>query len=233
MIQYQLIKVADPANVNIPKDDFWLDDPTVKEFYPMAAAEDVLTILVFKVRKDPGNLLGHLRRIHCCCINAQPDPLYAALLDMLVVLQGKGQALAMRMINASRKHLNQRQLAQLIQATVSPAAVPGNLYSVLTKGCDNTQPLISATAGADKHYDYLQLALDFIEFSQLEEAMDVLETGLVEQPSRQDLQDLLLELCQSTGNMARFKNFYLTKMPADAVLSEALLLDIAEWRIAS
>jgi Tfp pilus assembly protein FimV len=52
--------------------------------------------------------------------------------------------------------------------------------------------------------DPLTIALDHIEYSQLDEAQDVLEQAILAQPEREDLRRELIGLYKSTRDMNRF-----------------------------
>ena len=73
-------------------------------------------------------------------------------------------------------------------------------------------------------HDYLKLANDFIEFSQLDDAMSILEQGLDDHPERKDLQAALLELYKSTDRRERFNNRY------EMIKTLSVLL-IDDWQI--
>ncbi len=87
------------------------------------------------------------------------------------------------------------------------SALAGNQYSIFTKGLIGTQDLVQqvVSASTKQAYDPLNLARDYIEYSQLAEARDVLEKAIVNEPHRLELHQSLLELYKSTQDVSGFK----------------------------
>ncbi len=87
------------------------------------------------------------------------------------------------------------------------SALAGNQYSIFTKGLIGTQDLVqqAASASTKQAYDPLNLARDYIEYSQLAEARDVLEKAIVNEPHRLELHQSLLELYKSTQDVSGLK----------------------------
>lgn len=166
----------------------------------------VLETLVFKVRRQPKDLRAHLNRIFFCYQNALSEPLYAALLDLLIILDDKGRDLSLRLIQGSRSLLNSEQLAALTHIRRPHESKKNVAFSLFTPGLIGSSVLLEVNQMPQEQQDYLTLANDFIEFSQLEEAMSILEAGLEKHPERQDLQLAILQLYKATDNRDRFKN---------------------------
>jgi hypothetical protein len=166
--------------------------------------------LIHQVSRDPKNLWCHLHRIFACYKFQQPEQLYAALVDFLFVLSGKGQSLALRMIGGSGNLINSEQRAIFLRYLKQPekSNLPGNQYTVLKCELLGTLRLVAKKQRTQAERDYLDLAQDFIEYSQLESAIEVLEKGVKQEPSRLDIQEQLLELYRSTGNADRFRDLY-------------------------
>lgn len=186
---------------------FWDSEPLLFANEP-TSTESILNALTFRVSRKPRNLLSHLRRIYFCYQNALSEQLYAAILDFLIVLNGKGRKISLRLIQGSHSQLDHTQMSIFKHAVTYPLDAPGNRYSLFTKGVLGTFRLMEVSQRGQELRDYLALADDFIEFSQLDEAMSILELGLDEQPERQDLQAALLELYKSTESRERFNQKY-------------------------
>ena len=217
--------LTDPKAVDFPAATCFWHDAELAAFSLCAAdAEQTLRDLVFKVRRTPSNLLAHIRRIYFCFEHSWSSQLYAALLDFLIVLQGKGQALSHRMINACRSQLDHQQVLELAVAVNKPQTLSGNRFSLFTDGLVGKCELITFEPEALAKHDVLALANDFIEYSQLDEAMDTLEIGITHYPERQDLQEALLELYISTGNFARLQKFYRAYLAAGVGLVDKWVL---------
>lgn len=204
--------------------DAMLGRPSLFTLSQTSTDTSVYEVLVFKVRRQPKDLLAHWRRIYFCYQNALPEQLYAALLDLLLILNNKGRAFSQRLILGSRSLLDLAQLSALKKAYVSLQQVQGNRFSLFTSGLIGSTVLLEISEKMQEQHDYLLLANDFIEFSQLEEAMTVLEAGLEKYPARQDLQAAVLQLYKSTGNQARFQNQY-------EMLARSGVALIKDWQV--
>ncbi len=131
------------------------------------------------------------------------EQLYAVLLDFFIVLEERGETLRMRMFHGSKSRLSKQQGEYLMAYLHSGKALPGNSFSILHSGCtDNPEFITMTESPADKQHDSLQLARDFIDYSQLTEAKEVLEKAILEQPENAALSELLLELYKSTDDFS-------------------------------
>lgn len=184
------------------------DDETMPYNANSSSATSILNTLILKVSRKPKDLTAHVRRIYFCYQNAMQQPLYAALLDLLIVLDQKGQTLSQRLILGCRPMLDAEQFTILRKISLGAQQIQSNHFSLFTKGLVGKSQLLQVKQLAQVQHDYMGLARDFIEYSQLEEAMAVLEQGLEASPGRQDLQALLLELYQSTQSRDRFQKYY-------------------------
>ncbi|PPD03395.1 MAG: hypothetical protein CTY29_09690 [Methylobacter sp.] len=201
----------------------WLDDSELMRFAVAFPLEQKLIALTLKVSRSPKDLLSHLRRIYFCHRHGMHEPLYAALLDWLIVVNGKGRRMSLRLLQGCRARLDPAEFLIFQGALDAAQALPGNRYSLFTKGFSGHSHLLEITQKKVEQVDFLQLAQDFIEFSQLDEAMTMLEQGLDAQPERTDLQAAALELYQATGDWGRFnKRFH--------ALTAAGVEPAGEWR---
>ncbi len=205
------------ANVPI-ESNFW-QNQSLTPFNFNANNSLTLNSLTSRVRKNPNNLHAHIHRINFCYCAALSEQLYAALLDLLIVLQNKGKAISLRMIKGSRKQLSPGLYAALMQADGKDFEKLGNAFSLFTTGRIGQQELVRISQSTQSTHDPLTLANDFIEFSQLDEAMEVLEAGLRQESGRQDLQNTLLELYQCTHSTERMQHFYQFLQTSGAALS--------------
>jgi hypothetical protein len=188
--------------------------------------EQTLDSLVFELLKKPTALAAHLQRIYFCYHRDLTEQLYAALVDFLIVLEGKGHSLAVRMVKGARAKLAPERYAILEQGLTLAGEelrlLPGNIYAFFTRGLIGT-PLVIEKAQTSEHpaQDPLETARDFIAYSQLDAAMDTLEEALLQAMERQELHDDLLELYKVTQSFERFEKMYealsakTTTIPAD------------------
>ncbi|MDD1622197.1 MAG: hypothetical protein LUQ11_12020 [Methylococcaceae bacterium] len=219
---FSRLVVGDDQDQFMRETDFWHDHELVF-VHNDPNGDQALNALVFKVRRNPKDLNAHLRRIYFCYQKRLSAQLFAALLDFVIILQGKGLAICRRMIGGSRAQLDSQQVATLIKAVDDEDSRRGNSFSLFTSGLVGTCELFEYHQRGEKEHDFLVLANDFIEYSQLEQAMDVLEMGITVSPDRQDLQEALLELYKSTRNRTRFEGFYKTLRETGVPLMD-------EWR---
>ncbi|ANE55744.1 FimV family protein [Methylomonas sp. DH-1] len=214
---------ADAPLGTTPESSFWLDGELAGFGYD-PAADQALAVLSVKVHRKPHDLAAHLRRIHSCYRNRHSAALYAALLDLSIALQGKGEALRRRILNASRLRLEPRDFQVLSALDRHDPKKLGNRYSILASGIQGSSALLAPRqAQAETSHDPLALANDFIEYSQLDQAIDVLENAVGLQPQRADLQLALLELYRSTASHERFRNAWRT-------FSDLAVPLVGEWQ---
>ena len=163
--------------------------------------------LAYKVCRSPKRLMFHLQRIYYCSDNKLSEQLYAALIDLFYVLKGKGRALGQRIATEVMPVLAEQEAAQIKNylATYDEFLLSGNRYSIFTTGVVSSLIVIKEATKVNTEYDVLTLAHDYIEYSQLEQAMEVLEAGILEMPGRLELQTELLELYTMTKSYLAYK----------------------------
>jgi len=205
------------ANVCLLIDDQQLNDSLKTRHFLQSITvffdcreHDELERLVYKVTREPGNLENHLQRIYFCYSNNRSEQLYASLIDLLTILAGKGEALSQRIIYGTRSIINKEQWTALQKylITLDLTVFPSNRFSVLNPCLLGTTQLLDKDKNTVVQYDYLTLAHDYIEYSQLDSAITVLEQGIPEDPDGKEGQKLLLELYKSTGDVIRFRPMY-------------------------
>lgn len=201
------------AHDEVKSSGFFLDEDAIG-FYEWHdwTAEKGLERLVFRVSRNPKYLKGHLERIYYCFENQLDLQLFGALADLVIVLGENGGPLCRRMINGSRSRLTQENYQALIAKIENKNSNPDeflfNRYSVFTKGVLATPFLITSTAKDRYDHDPLSLAKSYIEVSQLDDAIEILEQAIQESPNRMELHDELMPLYRQTRNSIRFKKFF-------------------------
>lgn len=202
----------------ITRNDRNLEEPSALEFvydkstagfceWPALSVDKRLERLTFRVSRVPKSLGAHLERIHFCFSNYLNEPLYGALIDLLAVLNKSGHKLRRRMILGSRSRLTDSQFRALRHFLENERAavesLPDNRFSLFTKGLLSRSALVQAVDEIhETEHDPLQLARDYVEFSQLDEAVRVLEQAILVHPERADLHSELLSLYRSTRDRA-------------------------------
>ena len=189
---------------------FLLENNTQLHFH--GANDEILKDLVYTIIKQPRNLLTHLQRITLCYEKNNETQLSAALMDLFVVLEEAGDAIKQRMLVGARKHLSTPLFEQLQAHLNASQLIQGNIYTVLSSGRESNNNLVLVQHNdSDKNekHDPLQIARDYIEYSQLEDAVKVLESAILEMPQRSELHADLIELYQSTNNQDGFNKMQL------------------------
>jgi hypothetical protein len=164
------------------------------------------------VARDPSDLRSHVRRILLHLEDSQAIDLYAALVDLFIALGHRGFELRRRMLNMSRSLLKPHQHDVLSEALVTgldPISVPTVPGSVLSRGIvgslDMVKPIAEKTS---EPRDPLIEAREFLEYSQIEEAREVLERAVMSEPQRSDLHIELLEIYRSTRDKTNFDKMH-------------------------
>lgn len=178
---------------------------------------DFLDKLVFNIARRPRRLITHLQRIYYCFHTNLNEQLFAAIVDFLIVLNKRGQAISWRVLIGAKSQLSSDQF-QLLKGYLKGDygdinLLPGNQYSIFSKGLLGLNKMVQQIEQQreESGYDPLELARDHIEYSQLEEAKQVLEKAVLEQPARSELHHELLALYQSTRDSTGF-NQMLTEL---------------------
>jgi hypothetical protein len=193
-----------------PKRNVFLpSDSNIFHFADNELPEQTLKNLVFLIARTPRQLIAHIQRIYYCYSADLSEQLFAALVDFLVILDRRGARISRRMIKGARSKLSREQY-MLLQAfmvnEMDVALLAGNQYSIFTRGLIGTQNLVRLIDASDEQtYDPLDLARDYIEYSQLTEAKDVLERAIISEPHRLELHQGLLELYKSTHDVSGLK----------------------------
>jgi hypothetical protein len=183
--------------------------------------------VIFQIIAHPKVLSAHLQRIYLCYQQGLSEDLCAALLDLLIVLEGKGRSLSQRMILGAKSKLAKDDYARLKQALTLSAqevkALRGNACSLFSLGLVGTPLLVvKKLSQVEPQYDPLEIARDYIAYSQLDAAIDTLEKALLLDMNRQALHEDLIELYRVTQHIERFEKMY-------AVLSKQMPTIPSAW----
>ncbi|MGH8548143.1 MAG: type IV pilus assembly protein FimV [Methylococcales bacterium] len=173
-----------------------------------------LEYLRYRVVRNPSDLLSHMRRILLQDKLDDSENLYAALIDLFIALGLKGESLRSRLLKQYRSKLSDARYTTLSQSLKRDTTSERSLYScasVLTKGitgtCSLIRPVIDPVA-EDHFRDPLQGARDYLEYSQIDEARQVLERAVLEHPERIDFQTELLQVYRAGRDLENFKKVY-------------------------
>ena len=175
--------------------------------------EQVLDSIISNLFTTPKCLQTHLQRIYFCYQHDLGDELFAALIDFLVILKGKGLQVGHRMVNGAKPKLAPEDYLALKHILGLPEDevqwVEGNLYSIFTQGFIGCSVLIhkEATTRLSNH-DPLMIARDYVAYSQLDMAMKTLEKAVEEDFEKIEFHQELLELYRLTRSKEQFFKMY-------------------------
>ena len=177
---------------------FWCNTGTLQN-------DEALEKLVFLIAKKPKCLINHVQRIYYCFQENLGEQLYAALVDLLIILNKQGQAISWRMVLGTKSQLTAEQFQELkgyLKGNqVSTSRLKGNQYSVFSKGLVAVNKMIWQIENEVKEDDPLMIALDYIEYSQMDEAKAVLQEAILLQPEKMALHHELFDLYKLTGGL--------------------------------
>ncbi|MFM8332904.1 MAG: FimV family protein [Candidatus Methylumidiphilus sp.] len=167
--------------------------------------------LAHAVAAHPYNLLRHTQRVFFFYENFDSEGLYSALLDLFIALGDKGPVLRRRLLMGGRDRMLPEQFAALARwlAQGAPAEekdLPFSAQSILSRGIVGVRHLVHVVnIDIDPNRDPLLDAREHIEYFQIEEARDLLEAAIFEQPGREELHIELAHLYLATRDRARFQ----------------------------
>ena len=171
----------------------------------MLQNNEALEKLVFLIAKKPKCLINHVQRIYYCFQENLGEQLYAALVDLLIILNKQGQAISWRMVLGTKSQLTAEQFQELkgyLKGNqVSTSRLKGNQYSVFSKGLVAVNKMIWQIENEVKEDDPLMIAFDYIEYSQMDEAKAVLQEAILLQPEKMALHQELFDLYKLTGGL--------------------------------
>lgn len=164
--------------------------------------------LAFQVTRAPHDLGNHVRRVLYCYEAGDSNALCAALIDLNLALGSRGHALRLRLLEGARSKLDAqhyRFLADRLETGVQQNDVMLlRLCTRLCRGILGETQLLTATQAHASDRDPLLEAREFLEYSDIAKAQEVLETAIVADPARAELHYDLLEIYSSTRDRNRF-----------------------------
>jgi hypothetical protein len=173
---------------------------------------DLLNFLVASISRRPQNLVTHIQRICLCYRRNLSEHLFGAMVDFFTVLDGHAGDFCGRLLDKVLPKLNASHaflLNQYLQEKdFETLYLVQNSFAVMGKGLQGTTQLIvkvaENAAPEEKSQDPLDLARDYIEYSQFQEAKVVLTTAILETPAHKALHLDLLELFKSLQDVKGF-----------------------------
>ncbi|MCU7890617.1 MAG: hypothetical protein KZQ78_02980 [Candidatus Thiodiazotropha sp. (ex Ustalcina ferruginea)] len=183
----------------------------------------------FYTHATPKVLWLHVQRISLLAEMADPD-IQGALVDLFIVLEGKGTPLCRHMLALAKPHLLDESYSELLNhlsAGASTSLIESN-SAMLSSGIRGRAPLIRLDESIAHHVaDPLETASQQIEFGQVELAQETLEKAIMVEPERAKLHKALIEIYQHSRNKEQILHMWrrLKGMPNPAIQEWHFLLD--------
>ncbi len=161
------------------------------------------------VARTPVNLLAQIQRVNIYLAQRDAEGVYGALLDLFITLGDKGLLIRRRMLLRAKPLLSEEQLQALalrLDTGVSATdPMPPSAQSVLSKGLTGIRQLIVRVDNTNvAERDPLEDAIEYLEYSQIDKAREVLEKALLDDPSRIDLHSNLLAIYRASNDHCNF-----------------------------
>ncbi len=169
-----------------------------------------LECLGHRILGKPADLRAHVQRILLLVKDGDGAALYSALLDLMIALGSHGQALKQRMLRLAEPLLapaTQAFFRERIAQGVTPddpqiTRVKGSLLRVSHVA---GAPLVKRAAGSSpRPVSVMEQANALLEYGQLEQAVELLENALLQDPDQESEAELLLGLYRTLREEARW-----------------------------
>ncbi|MES9833865.1 MAG: hypothetical protein ABW139_16640 [Candidatus Thiodiazotropha sp. DIVDIV] len=167
------------------------------------------THLAYLSAREPANLINHVRRVYLHLARKQPDALYGAMLDLYLILGDKGASLRKRLLKMSKRDLPRDQYVFFAthwkQGLRDNQSFPISQHSVLGNFVQGelglvNEGLLNEPKGAKK-MDPLELAKEELTFGDVTVAQEILESAILETPTRMGLHYSLLEVYKHSRSL--------------------------------
>ena len=189
---------------------FLVDSSTLIRLRDIDTSENIADQLAQAVAANASNLFTHTRRIFFHFQRGDAEGLYSALVDLFLVLGERGLPLRRRLLRGAQTCLEATRY-QALSACIGQrgAAIenelPAATRSVVTLGLDGHCNLLIQNQPADQELrDALLEAREYIEFSQIDQARELLEKCVLEQPDREELQQELVSVYEASRDHDRY-----------------------------
>ncbi len=167
--------------------------------------------LTRSVARRPENLLAQIQRANIHLTQRDAEGVYGSLLDLFITLNNKGRSIRQRMLLRAKPLLTEEQfqaLAERLDTGISATdPMPLSTQSVLSKGLTGTRQLIvriDDNGNETTNRDPLEEAIEYLEYSQIEKAREILEKAVLDNPSRMELHNNLLTIYRVSGDQGSF-----------------------------
>ncbi|MCU7829283.1 MAG: hypothetical protein KZQ85_09470 [Candidatus Thiodiazotropha sp. (ex Myrtea sp. 'scaly one' KF741663)] len=169
--------------------------------FPVSGWQDTFSqYLIKRVRRNPRDLRAHVQRTLMYLSQRDPKALYAALIDLFLILGDRGREIRENLLRQARRQLTEEQyqflMSRIETGLSTQEPLPPNTYSSLSKGLTGTTYIvrrqhsnsdISAATPLDQAREWLRQN-DWLT------AMFILENALNDDPGEEAVCRELLSL---------------------------------------
>ncbi len=153
-----------------------------------------------EVHRRPRYLALHLARVQAA-LDLDGEAVYAALVDLILVLDGRGRPLQRRMILGAERWLpsgRRERLRRYLAGGLAAEALPFSPRSVLQPGLIGASGEGEADAsGAEAEVDLLEAARTCLGLGQIDQARELFERILLADPGCEAAREELLAIFQA------------------------------------
>lgn len=186
------------------------------------------------VARYPNNLRVHTQRILLAEDSMLRHCLKGALIDLSLSLNGKGEYFSHQLLEMIKDSLSDEDYSYF-KKSFGEESKNRKKYqnwvngSVMANGADDGKLLVTFDRGEQEAFSSkLEEARSCMEYGQLEEAIDILETEMLSHPDDRDIEAELLNLYQYMRDKSRFDNLSNKLKEQNVEFSEAWLATATE-----
>lgn len=187
------------------------------------------------ISRYPQDLRVHAQRVLLSTDEALSSFLPGAIQDLIIALSGKGKPFFQSLVEQVKPALSESEQQNLMDAFDTESQQQcWKKGSVLANGICNDKPLV-IFEGIESETGFnsaLEEAQAYIEYGELEEAREILEGELLNQPGAEDIEAELLYLYQSMREPEHIKIMTMNLQTLGAELSpqwQQCLEDAQNW----
>jgi len=168
----------------------------------------------YRLKSSPNDLSCHLQRIQFFATEKNRTGLFISICDLFIVLGTQGKALRQRLVDASKRALDQQQVefleAHLTEKLAADTeALPGSCL-FKERSCQLIKPETPTRSAGETEApeDVLHIAESYIENSQFDTALEYMQKHLLQNPKNKALTLKLISLYKALNCADKFQNAY-------------------------
>ncbi len=181
------------------------------DLHEAAEADQLVSYLCHGITRNPLALRMHTRLIFLRLKQKDSTALFTALLDLFIALEDKGLSLRRHLLCLCSSQLQPHQhklLADgLEEGLHSYTPLPDTGLSLLHKGVESDIPLVNTLLPHPERLpaDPFSEAMAYLEYGQLDQALDLLEAAMRADPANTIIRDELLSIYKKGDMKERYE----------------------------